>query len=320
MARFSVLTVTHERPERLRGLLRSLASARIPDLERVVLVDDSRKPSPYAAEFPGLPIDHLVLPQRTFISRAKGLGLARVPSEFVYLIDDDNVVEPGSFGGLLGKMEARPRLGALMPSVLYHRRPDLVWVYAAPFSRGRWGFDLVGRNRPRAPALEDRLLPTDALPNAALVRTDAARAVGGFDVSLPVNSSAAFCQALKSAGWEVWADSGTFVRHDVEPPGSPGFWGAHSVDAQRLFFEVHDWFLFQRRLRSGEGLVRPRALLHAAPFLAMQELAFAVRSDVPFVRQSLVLVRGALAGLNAPLQPAVEPRDPAARRSPPSSG
>ena len=92
----TVVTVTHERPASVRRLLASLRGSGRAELARIVLVDDSPAPPDYAAEFPELPVDHVVVPQRVFISRAKNLGLERVRSEFVYFLDDDNLVDPSS--------------------------------------------------------------------------------------------------------------------------------------------------------------------------------------------------------------------------------
>ncbi len=296
-AGISVLTVTHDRPERVRRLLASLERAAGGRIAQLLIVDDSASAPDYASEFPALPLEHVRLPVRQFISRAKNVGLAKVRNDLVLFIDDDNVVGPESFARAVPYLRGDPRLGAILPAVLYARRPDLVWVYATPFRPGRWGFELVGRDRPRSAELEGRFLPTDALPNAAFVRTSAARAVGGFDESLPVNSSAEFCRALKSAGWEVRADTGSFVYHDVEPPGTPGYWAAHASDRARVYYEMRDWFVFQRRLRAGERAVRWRALVHALPFVATTELAYWIRPGTDRGGLTVSLLRGVAAGL-----------------------
>ncbi|MCI4370286.1 MAG: glycosyltransferase, partial [Thermoplasmata archaeon] len=307
----TVLTVTHGRPERVRALLGSFRQDGCPRPGRFVIVDDSATAPDYAAEFPELPVDHLRLPERVFISRAKNLGLERVRTEFVYFIDDDNVVEPSTLSGPLARIRADPLIGALQVAVVYHRRPEVVWVYATPFRPGRWSYDLVGRNRPRDARLEHRLLPTDALPNASMVRTRAAKEVGGFDLELPVVSAGEFCQRLKRAGWTVWSDTSAVIRHDVDPPGTQAFWAEHSVDTERLFFEVHDWFVYQRRLHGDSVATRFSAIRHALPFLLAQQVAFLLRKDLRWAPRTLVLARGLAAGLRgsvaapAPTEPQV---------------
>ena len=178
-AQVSVVIPTHDRPERLRSLLSSLQSAATENLERVIIVDDSASPTDWAREFPGLPVQHLVLDRRAFISRAKNRGWRAARSPLVFFIDDDNVVTRETMERPLALMASAADVAAVVPSVLYKERPDLVWVYATPLAPGRWGHTLLGRNRPRNPALENRRFDTDALPNAAPVRREAPEAVGG---------------------------------------------------------------------------------------------------------------------------------------------
>jgi GT2 family glycosyltransferase len=293
----TVLTVTRSRPERLGRLLGSLAPFVPEFIHRIVVVDDSPAPADLLAEHPELPIRHLTSTERLFISRAKNRGLRETTDPLVYFIDDDNIVERSTFAGPLARMREDPGTTAIMPSVLYHRRPDLVWVYATPFAPNRWTFDLVGRNAPRNPRTEGQLLPTDALPNASIVRRSALEEVGGLDESLSVNSSADLCQRLQRAGGRTVADTGSFIHHDVDPPGTGGFWAQHSVDPDRLEREVADWFVFHRRLRPRVAGLRVRSLWHAASFLIATELAFALRADARLMPLSMKLAQGVARGL-----------------------
>ncbi len=260
-------------------------------------MDDSSEPTVHREEFPGLDLRVVRLEERSFISRARNVGLAHVRSEFVYVVDDDNLCDPSTLAHPLSSLREDRSIGGLMPAVVYHRRPDLVWVYATPFRRDRWGFVLVGRNLPRDPAWENRRLPTDALPNAAVFRTDTLESLGGYDERMPVSSTADLCQRLKAAGWGVWADTHARTRHDVEPPGARGFWGEHSVDPARQYFDKHDWFLFQARVHGRGPGFSTRALLHAAPFLATSLLGFALRPDARTHALALAMGRGVLGGL-----------------------
>jgi len=300
----AVVIPTHERRTQLFALLGSLATHAGSRLAEVVVVDDSRVPTLRREDFPGLDLHVVRLEERTFISHARNVGLARVRSEFVYVVDDDNVCDPTTLPHPLAGLVGHRTVAALMPSVLYHRRPDLVWVYSTPFRPGRWAFELVGRNRPRDPALEDRWLPTDALPNAAVFRRDALASIGGYDERLPVSSTADLCQRLKSAGWAVWADSFAHTRHDVEPPGTAAFWAEHSVDPARQYFDKHDWFVFQRRVHAGSPAYSARALFRAAPFLTTSLIAFLLRPEAKSGSLALAMGRGVVGGLRDAAGPA----------------
>jgi len=296
----SIVIPTHERPEKLRVLLASLRDARIPELKEIVVVDDSGRVSQVAAEFVDLPIEVVELPERVFISRAKNIGWRRSRSELIYFIDDDNVVTRETLEGPMQVMGAHPEAGAVVPAVLYWRRPDLVWVYATPFAPGRWGHTLLGRNRPRDPALEGRLFDTDALANAVLVRRQALVDVGGFREALVVNSSADAALRLKQAGWTVYATTGAFIYHDVEPPGRIGYWAQHGVaDPGRVYHEIRDWFSFMHSVHRNERFFAIRATLHASGFMFPNGLSYLLRGGSQGRESLKQLMRGYLSSLKA---------------------
>ncbi len=294
----AVVIPTHDRPEKLRALLRSLLTAHMGRLESVVIVDDSRNPVNVAMEFPELPVRHIVLEHRAFISRAKNIGWRATRAPFVFFIDDDNVVTRDTLEQPLDTMSSSPDIGAVVPSVLYKDRPELVWVYATPFAADRWGHTLIGRNLPRNPGLEGKLFDTDAMPNAALVRREALEDIGGFQEALEVNSSADAALRLKAKGWGVLAYSGAFIYHDVEPPGRVGYWARHgATDPERVFHEVRDWFMLMRSLHAGERLFAVRATWHALGFLLPNGTTYLVRGGARGRRAFRALVRGYLSGL-----------------------
>jgi GT2 family glycosyltransferase len=297
----TMVVPTRGREGPLANLLESLGGSCPAWLRSIVVVDDSPTPKDPAQGFPHLPVEYRWSAERLFISRAKNLGLAAVRSPFAFFIDDDNRLPAATVPRLLEVARHRDRLGAVMPAVLYGRRPELVWVYATPFLAGGWDFELVGRNRERSGELESRLLATDALPNAALYPTAALRAVGGFDERYPINSSAAVCRQLKLAGYEVWACTDAFLLHDVEPPGTPWYWVEHVArDPERAFFEVADWFRFRRELHGGEVGFAWKAAVRSADFLLPNLVAVWLRSRSRRVAYTRSVIAGFLAGLRPP--------------------
>lgn len=304
----SIVVPTHDRPERLRALLASIRAAASPRVDSIIVVDDSAPRASPAEEFPDLPVQHLAVDRRVFMSRAKNLGWRAARSPFIFFIDDDNVVTRDTLEMSLAAMTSSPDVAAVVPSVLYKRRPDLVWVYATPLARGRWGHALVGRNRPRNPDLEGRFFDTDALPNAALVRRAALEDIGGFRETLEVNSSADAALRMKAKGWKVLAYSGAFIHHDVEPPGRLGYWAQHgAADPERVFHEVRDWFVLMRSLHVTERLFPFRATWHALGFLLPNGAMYLLRGGPSGRLAFRELVRGYVSGLRTTARPRSAP-------------
>ena len=233
----TIVIPTHNRPDRLKALLESIQKYWIPEIDSIVIVDDSENLVDLNGRFPDLKIKQIAFQKRIFISKAKNIGWKNAKTEYVFFIDDDNVVDKDTLSATLSAISDMHDVAAIMPAVVYKSRPDLVWVYATPFSDPP-KFNLLGRNLPRNPALEGKYYSTDALPNASIVRRAALEQVGGFNERLVINSSMDLALRFKKKGWKVYAYTGCFIYHDVEPPGKIGWWAQHgTADPQRVRYE-----------------------------------------------------------------------------------
>jgi GT2 family glycosyltransferase len=293
----SVVVPTHDRPEKLRRLLSSLQQFNEGVLGSVIVVDDSTSPLDLESEFPGLNLRHIVSSSRIYISRAKNIGWRADSTDYVYFIDDDNVITEGSLSKVFEELSSLPKAGAIMPAVLYWKSKNLVWVYACPFLNSRRILNLVGRNLPRDSSLEGRLLKTDALPNASLVRRRALDEVGGFDERLVVNSSLDFAQRLKAKGWGVFAFTGAYTFHDVDIPGKVGWWAGHgTADPERVRYELRDWFVITKRLHPRDAFFQARYFVTSLRFVLPNLLAYLLRGQK---KRALLgsLIRGYAEGL-----------------------
>jgi GT2 family glycosyltransferase len=287
-----IVIPTHNRYGKLRALLASIQHWMPSDVASVVVVDDSDEPIDLTKDFESINLKQIFLDRRVFISKAKNIGWRNTTAQYVYFIDDDNVIGERTISTVFGIISKSEPIGAIMPAVLYKSRPELVWVYATPLSRRRaLQHELIGRNAPRNPSLENRLLSTDALPNASIVRRKALESVDGFDETLVINSSMDLCLRMKEKGWKVFSYTGGFVYHDVEPPGQLGWWATHgAIDPRRVRFEIRDWFILANRLRRNQKLSRMQVII-ASRFVVPNLLAYLVRG-----RQRIELVRSLITG------------------------
>lgn len=295
---FSIVTVTHNRYRELKNLLDSISRHMIPELEEIIVVDDSDKKETIPEHLGSVRIKHILLDKRVFISAAKNIGWNSSECETIFFIDDDNVVDGSTFPGPLKILSEGEDIAAVFPSVLYYRDKNKVWVYATPFSKGRWGHILLGRNEERNPAYEDRIIDMDALPNAFLIRRKALSEVAGLDENYPVYNSTLLVFRLKQSGWKVVADTGSFIYHDVELPGNFGFWATHAImDPGRLYFEVRDWLMVMRIIHSGVRFFSLKALFRAMRFILPNFLVYVLKGKKVRVLLIKNLVRGIVSGL-----------------------
>lgn len=296
-----IVIPTHNRYRQLRLLLASIRDNWTEAINSTVVVDDSTEPEDLRSEFKDINLRQIVLNNRVFISRAKNIGWKNTNADYVYFIDDDNVIDGTTITQAFQTISRSDRIGALMPAVLYKSRPDMVWVYATPLSNRRFKHRLVGRNLPRNSSLENRLLGTDALPNAFLARREALEDVSGFDEQLVVNSSMDLCLRMKAKYWEVFSYTGAFVYHDVEPPGQLGWWAVHgALDPDRVRYEIRDWFIIMHRLRGDQHLFAIRAILESR-FVLPNSIAYLIRGRSK-LQLNRALATGYLEGLRTIFQ------------------
>jgi GT2 family glycosyltransferase len=275
----SIVVPTHNRYSKVLNLLQSLRRHRSEHVDSVIVVDDSDVKTRITG-FEDLDLSQVMVERRVFISKAKNIGWKSSSSEYVYFIDDDNVIDETTIDPAFDLAERSPHVGALMPAVLYLGDQNLVWVYATPFLNRRHELNLVGRNLRRNPELEGLVLRTDALPNASLVRRRAIEEVGGFDERLVVNSSLDFAQRLKAGGWSVIAFTGSKTFHDVELPGKIGWWASHgTADPARVRHEVRDSIRIARRLRRNETAATLSSAVLSLKFVAPNLLAYLIRGN-----------------------------------------
>jgi GT2 family glycosyltransferase len=276
----TIVIPTHNRPRQLTALLESIQENNSPAIESVVVVDDSDEPSNLVGKFPGINVQQILLPKRIFISKAKNIGWKNAKTEFVFFIDDDNVVDKDTIRGTLNALTKMSNTAAVMPAVLYKSRPDLVWVYATPFTNPPPKFNLVGRNLPRNSDLEGKYYSTDALPNSSVIRRAVLEQVGGFNEDLVINSSMDLAVRMKRKGWKVYAYTGSFIYHDVEPPGKFGWWATHgTVDPQRVRYEIRDWFIIMKIIRGKQRFLTVRSMIQSIRFVLPNSLAYAMRGN-----------------------------------------
>ena len=271
---FSIIIPTHNRCSKLNALLKSIEEHKVIQLKEIIIIDDSGVHC--SIETTGkIRIIHVKISFRVFISHAKNIGAKLASSDYLFFIDDDNIVGEETFQPVIDAFSSQNNVGAVMPSAMYLANPELVWVYATPFKKGKWEHDLIGRNNLRNVQLENRLYDVDALPNSFLIERKALLSVNGFSADLKVNSSGDLALKLKKAGFRVIATSYAKIYHDVPLPGKFGYWSVHSrSDPERVKLEISNWFSYMHEVHSNEMFFVWKAILHSMKFILPNLLTY----------------------------------------------
>jgi GT2 family glycosyltransferase len=145
-------------------------------------------------------------------------GAAVTRGEFVFFVDDDNIVERRCLSTLVEVARAHPRIGILGPLMLEF--PDGTGTWCAGATHERFGLvDYRARDGSElVPDARDPsvLEPCDFLPNAFLIRGDLARGALALDAKVFPGAWGESDLGLRArrAGYEVRVAPAARVWHD----------------------------------------------------------------------------------------------------------
>lgn len=176
----TVAVINHDGMETLPAVVEALLASDYPD-RTVVLVDDHSTDGSvewFEEAHPGLPVLRTG-PEggRASIGRNLALRWARTP--FVFLVDNDVVVQPDAIGILVQALAARPDVFACSPRLVYARDPDRIY-----FGGSNLHYLAVSCDAARGLGVSEREAgaPFPSLCNGILLlRREVALEMGGFD-------------------------------------------------------------------------------------------------------------------------------------------
>ena len=186
----------------------ALPSATRDDAELIVVDDGSDPP---LATLPGWRTIHL--PNNRGPAAARNAGLAEVTTPLVAFVDTDVDLDDGWLGPLLAHFND-PQVALVAPRVRSTDGESML----AKYERARSPLDLGDQAARIAAGTRVSYVPAAAI----VVRTDALRAVGGFDESLRTGEDVDLVWRLLDAGYRCRYEPAATVRH--HPRTSIGAW------------------------------------------------------------------------------------------------
>lgn len=187
MKKISVIIPTYNRSKMVCKCVRSILNTEYPELE-VIIVDDC-SPDDTAElihkEFVGnKKIKYIKNPRNSFQAVSRNNGAAIASGDYLFFIDDDNIVDKNIFIELLKVFEKRNDAGLVAPMAI-HQRPgqiNVIWSLGSDFNR--WTSQPKD-NLPNLPITklpaEPQIYPTTYYPNGFMVPKAVFDQVKGFD-------------------------------------------------------------------------------------------------------------------------------------------
>ncbi len=219
--RVSVVIPTYNRAKMLCDCVRSVLSAKQESLE-VVVVDDC-SPDDTAEQlrraFPNEPrLSYLRNEHNSFQAVSRNNGARVATGDYLFFLDDDNVVDKEIFVELLAAFARHPRAGLVAPMSVHQaaQRRNIIWTLGSDFNR--WTSQpkdhLPNLPLESLPADHPADYPTTYSPNAFMVTREAFDKVGGMEESfVAIFEESDFGWKVMEAGYEGYIATKAVTNH-----------------------------------------------------------------------------------------------------------
>src|SRR6516225_1373328 len=195
----SVIIPYYNREEFIDDAVKSVLAQTLQPLEIIIVNDCSRESSRRSLDRYGNVCRILDLPRNVGLAGSRNAGIREARGRFIALLDDDDIWLPEKLEVQRAYMEEHPACPALTSWVtaFFADKPDDLWVQ----------FD---RNPIRlSQALNEWYW---AVPSTLMIRTDALRAVGGFNPSFRECEDREFMIRFCAAGYSIEGIPRSLVR------------------------------------------------------------------------------------------------------------
>jgi GT2 family glycosyltransferase len=168
--------------------------------------------------------------QNTGATGGNNLGIAealRLGADYVLLLNNDTILDPGMVEAMVAEAEARPDAGALCPLIYYHEPPDRIWYAGASFDPGKGYYRrMTGYGERDTGKHSSEVREVGALSTTAvLVPRSVLEEVGPLDDSLFVHiEDLEWSVRIRRAGYRIYCVPRARMWHKI----SAGSGGEHS--------------------------------------------------------------------------------------------
>lgn len=206
-ARISVIIPTFNRAEMACRCVRSVLDTNWPSLE-VIVVDDC-SPDDTATKIKeefGKTVKYIRNEKNSFQAVSRNNGAKIAAGDFLFFLDDDNIVDKNIFNEVANAFEENPKLGLVAPMAI-HMRPgkeNIIWSLGSDFNRWTSQPKDYCPNLPIAELPESpKSYPTSYYPNGFIVPRKVFDSVGGFDEKyVQIFEESDFGWKIREAGYE----------------------------------------------------------------------------------------------------------------------
>jgi len=298
--KISVVIPTFNRAEMVCRCVQSVFDTQWPSLE-VIVVDDC-SPDDTATKIKerfGAAVKYIRNAKNSFQAVSRNNGAKIATGDYLFFLDDDNIVDKDIFREIAKAFEDNPKLGLVAPMAI-HMRPgkeNLIWSLGSDFNR--WTSQPKD-NRSNLPLeqlpAEPASYPTSYYPNGFMIPRTVYEQVGGFDEKyVQIFEESDFGWKIREAGFDAIVLTTARTEHHgfLEPGCVPELRQLGIEKPYRTYCFARNRLRFARQHFSLPQVLS--VALVFAPLSAVYYGLVAIRNKRPDI--AWAYLKGTLAGL-----------------------
>jgi hypothetical protein len=253
----SVVIPTHNRKEKLKRLIKSVEKNDFHHIE-IIVVDDASTDGTYdeiKKMFPNVKI--FKNDQKKLVSACRNVGINNSNGDFIFLIDDDNVVDEHCISELVKMMLSQSSAAVVGPIMYYYSYPKTIWCAGIKRSLISSKTTTIGSGKIDEGQFVNAI-ESDDFPNAFMVRSKVVKekSISFDEKNFPwMYEEADFITKIRKKGWAVILAPKAKIWHDV--PKELFFMGRYTnvksyyLARNRVIFHKkystkHEFFVFSK--------------------------------------------------------------------------
>ncbi|MGQ4834509.1 MAG: glycosyltransferase family 2 protein [Candidatus Asgardarchaeia archaeon] len=216
----SVIIPTYKRKDKLSRLLNSIVRSNYPNdkIEIIVVVDnDGNNYDDLMQKYPN--VCFIFNEIEKYLAESRNIGIRKSKGEYIFLIDDDNVVDERCITELVTFMKNNSHVGIAGPIMYYLKAPKRIWCAGVKRNYYTSITKFIGKDEVDKGQFPNPI-PSDDFPNSFMIKREVIEKIGYFDSkNFPIHyDEADFCRRATIAGFSIYMVPTAKVWHDIVLP------------------------------------------------------------------------------------------------------
>ncbi|MFH8080532.1 MAG: glycosyltransferase family 2 protein [Candidatus Aenigmatarchaeota archaeon] len=226
MKKVSVVIPTYNRKNELLSLIESILNSNYPKNKlEIIVIDDASTDGTYdliRKKYPSVKI--IRNKKNLLLANSRNIGIKNSVGDYVFLIDDDNVIDKNCIFELVKTMEKDNMIGVLGPTMYYLSDPKRIWCAGIRRNMVTSSTLFIYKDKIDNGKIK-KLIPSDDFPNAFMVRRKVFYKVGLLNhKEFPIHyDEADFCQRVKQSKFRIFCNTDAKIWHNAKRTKFTGF-------------------------------------------------------------------------------------------------